>query len=234
LRPEKPLRRDRRRVRFGVVARQIGLFSRGRLGFDNAFATLRRTTLSNGAWVDYQPGWLAGDNQLFEMLLNATAWQTERRWLYGRMVDTPRLIAGPEDVPDISLLAEMRDVLSAHYREKFTRLTLALYRDGRDSVAFHGDTAARDMDQATVATVSVGSPRRLLLKPAAAPRRSRSPITGRQAVAFTLGGGDLLVMGGSCQRTWRHGIPKVASSGPRIAIMFRPDWYRWPIERPTD
>jgi len=34
------------------------------------------------------------------------------------------------------------------------------------------------------------------------------------------------VMGGTCQRTWRHGIPKVASAGPRIAVMFRPAWAR--------
>ena len=94
------------------------------------------------------------------------------------------------------------------------RATAALYRDGRDSVAYHGDTTARDLEQAVVATVSLGAPRRFLLRPAA----------GGAAHPFALGGGDLVVMGGTCQRTWRHGIPKAAVAGPRIAVMFRPRW----------
>jgi alkylated DNA repair dioxygenase AlkB len=78
-----------------------------------------------------------------------------------------------------------------------------------------GDTTARDMERATVATISLGQPRRFRLKPTA----------GDAAIAYPLGRGDLLVMGGTCQRTWRHAIPKVAHApGPRIAVMFRPDW----------
>jgi len=49
-------------------------------------------------------------------------------------------------------------------------------------------------------------------------------VGGGASIPFHLGGGDLLVMGGTCQRTWRHGIPKVAQAGPRIALMFRPSW----------
>ena len=79
--------------------------------------------------------------------------------------------------------------------------TAALYRDGHDSVAFHGDTTARDMVQATVATVSLGAARKFLLK----------PTEGGRSQAYALGGGDLVVMGGTCQRTWRHAIPKVTA-----------------------
>lgn len=108
----------------------------------------------------------------------------------------------------------MRDLLAARYGEEFPRTSLALYRNGDDSVAYHGDTTARDLPEAVVATVSLGTPRRLLLRPTA----------GGRSIAFALGRGDLFVMGGTCQRTWRHGIPKVADSGPRIAVMFRPIW----------
>ena len=82
------------------------------------------------------------------------------------------------------------------------------------SVAFHGDYVAREMDRALVATVSVGAPRRFLMR----------PTGGGKSIALTLGWGDLLVMGGTCQRTWQHAIPKVKHALPRIAIMFRPVW----------
>jgi len=110
----------------------------------------------------------------------------------------------------------MQNVLSVRYGERFARVSLGYYRDGRDSVAFHGDRIARLLPQALVATVSVGASRRFLMRPAA----------GGASLAFSLGRGDLLVMGGSCQRTWQHAIPKSRTSGAqeRIAIMFRPHW----------
>jgi alkylated DNA repair dioxygenase AlkB len=61
--------------------------------------------------------------------------------------------------------------------------------------------------------VSFGSPRTLLLR----------PRTGGPSSAFALGHGDLLVMGGSCQRTWEHAVPKTSKPvGPRVSVQFRP------------
>ena len=198
------------------AVRQLGLFGAGSPDFDATFSGLRRTGLAGGAWVELAPGWVTGQDALFDALEASTSWRTDRRWMYERMVDTPRLIASlPGDGPGHPLLDRMSAALAARYGETFRRITLALYRDGQDSVAFHGDTVARDMDEALVATVSLGARRRFLLRPA---------DTG-SSVAFSLGGGDLLVMGGSCQRTWRHSIPKVSAAGPRIAVMFRPLWY---------
>jgi alkylated DNA repair dioxygenase AlkB len=85
------------------------------------------------------------------------------------------------------------------------------YRDGNDSVAFHGDRIARERAEAVVATVSLGGARRFLIR----------PKSGGESRSFSLGHGDLVVMGGSCQRTWEHGIPKSKSAEPRIALMFR-------------
>lgn len=195
---------------------QLGLFAGGSPGFDPDFSGVERSSLAEGAWVDYAPTWVTGQDTLFADLERSTRWRTDRRWMYERMVDTPRLIATlPADGPGHPLLEEIRTALSTRYNEIFSRITLALYRDGSDSVAFHGDTVARDMETALVATVSLGTPRRFLLKPTA----------GGRSVSFPLGRGDLLVMGGTCQRTWRHAIPKVAQAGPRMAIMFRPTWY---------
>jgi alkylated DNA repair dioxygenase AlkB len=91
---------------------------------------------------------------------------------------------------------------------------MCLYRDGRDSVAWHGDTHGRSAHCDTmVAIVSFGSPRNLLLRPRA----------GGDSRRFPLGHGDLIVMGGSCQRTWEHAVPKTARAvGPRVSVQFRP------------
>ena len=193
------------------MLRQLDLFATGAPSFDEEFRALRRTTLSHGAWIDHVPGWVSGHDALFEELEQTLSWRRETMKMYDKIVEVPRLLA---KVPQTGIVEDMRKAISKHYEEEFVFATAALYRDGNDSVAFHGDTTARNMVEAKVATVSLGDPRRFLLKPA----------EGGASIAFALGRGDLVVMGGTCQRTWRHGIPKVANAGPRIAIMFRPKW----------
>jgi alkylated DNA repair dioxygenase AlkB len=181
---------------------------------------LQRTTLSRGAWVDYRPGWLAGADQLFDLLHHDVPWHAERREMYERMVDVPRLLKfydQGEPLPH-PVLAQARDTLSEWYAaelgEPFVTAGMCLYRDGRDSVAWHGDRIGRAKDLDTmVAILSVGSARSLMLRPRG----------GGESLGFSLGHGDLVVMGGSCQRTWDHCIPKTAKPvGPRISIQFRP------------
>jgi alkylated DNA repair dioxygenase AlkB len=182
---------------------------------DPTFASLERIELDNGAWIDVARGWVRGHARLFEALAQATEWRSEERKMYDRMVDVPRLYATlPGDGPGHPSLFEMRRALDRRYGTAFEHVSLALYRDGRDSVAWHGDRVARRMHEALVATVSIGSPRRFLLR----------PYGGGRSFGFSLGWGDLLVMGGSCQRTYQHAVPKVARAEPRIAIMFRPTW----------
>jgi alkylated DNA repair dioxygenase AlkB len=187
--------------------------------------TVRRTDLAQGAWVDLRPGWLAGADELFDRLLRVVPWRAERRKMYDRVVDVPRLLcfyAEGEALPD-PMLADARHALDAHYRaelrERFATAGLCLYRDGRDSVAWHGDTIGRGSKEDTiVAILSLGTPRALLLRPLAG---------GEPALRFDVGHGDLLVMGGSCQRTWQHAVPKTARpAGPRISVQFRPHGVR--------
>jgi alkylated DNA repair dioxygenase AlkB len=199
--------------------RQLDLFAGPSIGFDASFRALRRTPLARGAWVDHQPGWVTGHDALFDRLERELAWQTETRRMYDRVVQTPRLLATP---PRAGILEEMRVALSARYGEELVHVTAALYRDGRDSVAWHGDTTARDLLEALVVTVSLGEPRRFLLRPA----EQAGEAAARELRAWSLGRGDLLAMGGTCQRTWRHAVPKVARAGPRISLMFRPAWGR--------
>ena len=199
------------------MSAQLELFGRGEPQFDATFAAARRLVLSPDAWVELVPGWLRGHQALFDTLLSTVHFRAEQRMMYDRLVDVPRLVATlDQDGPSPAVVSAMQTVLSLRYGEPFERVSLGYYRDGRDSVAFHGDRIARVLPHALVATVSVGAPRRFLMRPRA----------GGPSLSFSLGRGDLLVMGGSCQRTWQHAIPKSRSlgAGARIAIMFRPHW----------
>ncbi|MFJ4686898.1 alpha-ketoglutarate-dependent dioxygenase AlkB [Streptomyces sp. NPDC091377] len=185
---------------------------------------IRRTVLGSGAWIDVLPGWLQGSDALFEQLAREVPWRAERRAMYDQVVDVPRLLAfyrRGEALPHPAL-TEAREALSAHYAgelgEPFTTAGLCYYRDGRDSVAWHGDRIGRGARQDTmVAILSVGAPRDLLLR----------PLRGGATVRRALGHGDLIVMGGSCQRTWEHCVPKSArAAGPRVSVQFRPQGVR--------
>lgn len=181
---------------------------------------VERTPLSDGAWVDRLPGWLLGSDSLLDTLLDEVPWRSERRPMYDRAVDVPRLLCwyrADDELPD-PVLASARQQLSEYYepelREPFSTAGLCLYRDGRDSVAWHGDTIGRGSHSDTmVAILSVGAERPLHLRPRSGGAGLRVPV----------GHGDLVVMGGSCQRTWEHAIPKtVRPVGPRVSIQFRP------------
>ncbi len=160
---------------------------------------LERHVLTAGAWVDVLPGWVRGSDTVFETLLSEVDWRAERRQMYDGVVDVPRLLRwyGAGETLPHRLLAEARERLSTHYAaelgEEFVTAGMCLYRDGRDSVAWHGDTIGRSAYTDTmVAIVSFGSPRNLMLRPRAG---------GAETLRFPLGHGDLIVMGGSCQRT---------------------------------
>ena len=178
---------------------------------------VRRTVLGDGAWLDLLPGWVRGADALFARLVDVVPWRAERRTMYDRVVDVPRLLCmygEGKALPDPALV-EVKRALDGHYApelgEPFATAGMCLYRDGRDSVAWHGDRVARDRTVAVVAIVSVGERRPFKLR----------PTGGGRSIGLALGGGDLLVMGGSCQRTWQHTVPKVRRAGPRISITFR-------------
>ncbi|MEU4094908.1 alpha-ketoglutarate-dependent dioxygenase AlkB [Streptomyces sp. NPDC026673] len=181
---------------------------------------LRRSVLGSGAWLDLLPGWLRGADALFGELAESVPWRAERRQMYEREVDVPRLLAfyGEGDRLPHPVLDEARTALGAHYAgelgEPFVTAGLCFYRDGRDSVAWHGDRTGRSATRDTmVAILSVGDPRDLALRPRGG---------GAASMRLPLGHGDLVVMGGSCQRTWEHAIPKSTRAvGPRISVQFR-------------
>lgn len=178
-----------------------------------ALGRLTRTDLGSGAWIDHLEGWLTDDLDVFECLADQAPWKQDRRVMYDRVVTVPRLTAwctDPARLPHPSLVRAY-EALNAHYDEPFTTAGLCWYRDGRDSVAWHGDTIRKRRPQTEVAIVSLGDARPLLLRPRG----------GGRSLSFPLGHGDLLVMGGTCQSTWEHAVPKVAHAGPRMSVQFR-------------
>ena len=186
---------------------------------DTAFGAPERTSLARGAWIDVARGWLPDPDDVFDRLVRDVPWRTERRQMYDRMVDVPRLVHTymiGEELPHPMLL-EARRTLNKRYLqelgEPFMTAGCCYYRDGRDSVAWHGDRIGRGNTHDTmVAIASVGDPRALHLRPRG----------GGESITVEMGHGDLLVMGGTCQRTWEHAVPKVAHAGPRISVQFRP------------
>jgi alkylated DNA repair dioxygenase AlkB len=194
---------------------QPSLFGRTLPGFDREFRELVRIPLDEHAWLDHVPAWVSGADALFEEVLRTRTWGQRMRHMHQGKVLEPRLTSpwslasGEPLLPP--LVDEMRRALGERYGVAFDSAGFNLYRDGRDSVAWHGDHIDRGISEPIVPLVSLGEPRKLLFR-----RKG-----GGASRAFLLGRGDLLVTGGTAQRTWEHAIPKVARVGPRIGIAFR-------------
>ena len=189
---------------------QGSLFGIAPVSVDENFSELRRIKLDEEAWLDYCPMWLSGDENLFTALVDAAGWSQPVVRMYDREVLTPRLVAHID--PEVhQVIPQIIEILSERYEIRLDQVSAGWYRDGNDSVAYHGDRIARERPRSIVATVSLGAARRFLIR----------PKEGGHAKSFSLGHGDLVVMGGSSQRTWEHGVPKVSSADPRIALMFR-------------
>ena len=184
-------------------------------GVDHSFARLARIELDDSSWVDHAPGWVQGSDEVFAQVLASRTWQQRSRRMYDQRVLEPRLTAPwnaesgePLEPP---LLEEIRRLLCERYERDFDSVGFNLYRDGRDSVAWHGDRIAEEIEDPVVALVSLGEPRKFLLRPKG----------GGTARTFLLGRGDLLVTGGRTQRDWEHSVPKVKEAGPRISLAYR-------------
>ena len=204
----------------GMVEWQASLLESGGPGEgeprpDATFAGLVRHQLDPRCWVDHVPGWLAGSDPVFDTLVAQAKWAQHTRRMYDKQVEQPRLTAtwrkDKKLLAALPVIEEMRALLSQRYEVELDSGGINFYRDGRDSVAWHGDRIPKEVVDPIVCIVSVGEPRKFLLRPKG----------GGRSLRFMLGRGDLLVTGGATQRAWDHSVPKVAVAGPRISITFR-------------
>jgi alkylated DNA repair dioxygenase AlkB len=193
---------------------QGSLFGDAHAGVDRSFAELRRRQLDPRCWIDFAPDWLSGADDTFSALVDVLSWQQRTVTMYERRLSEPRLTSwwsGPAGSEPLPVLGDARRALSSRYGVQFDTIGFNWYRDGDDSVAWHGDLRGPRLAESNIAIVSVGDRRPFRLRP-----RSGGPSIG-----YHLGRGDLLVMGGACQHHWQHSVPKVRAAGARISITFR-------------
>ena len=182
---------------------------------DRSFSSLQRVRLDDESWVDHAPEWVSGADRLFEEVLASRTWHQRSRHMYDQRVLEPRLTApwilASGELLEPPILEEIRLLLLRRYEREFDSMGFNLYRDGRDSVAWHADRIAKEIEDPIVALISLGQPRKFRLRPKG----------GGKSRIFLPGRGDLLVTGGKTQRTWEHSVPKVALAGPRISLAYR-------------
>lgn len=194
-------------------------FGRVDPGVDDSFAGAERIALDDTSWVEFVPGWLDGADDVFHRLLEVLPLRQRRGVrMYDQLLDEPRLTAWwrADDgaVEPLEVLATIRSLLRARYAAPFDSIGFNLYRDGSDSVAWHGDRHRHHVTDPVVAVLSVGDRRPFRLRPRG----------GGPSRSWPLGGGDLLVMGGACQHDYEHGVPKLRRAvGPRLSITYRHD-----------
>ncbi len=182
-------------------------------------AAWSRVHLDATSWVDVAREWWTGGDTLLDSLIRSVEWRRGRRKMWDRVVDDPRLSCWGRAVADRPDLAAMRRALERHYGRRLRPPGLNFYRDGRDSVAWHSDRELRRLDDTIVAIVTLGTRRPFLVRPKG----------GGTSVDLAPASGDLVVMGGACQRDWEHTVPKTARAGPRISVS-----WRWAAPAPPD
>src|SRR5258706_6696984 len=158
----------------------------------------------------------------FAELRESVQWKTQRRRMYDREVDVPRLMAhfrlDPEESPAPDTIRVAARKVVAVTGVAFTSVGLNFYRDGDDSVAPHNDDLDEIVEGFPIALLSLGATRRMTIRAKEPPRR---------VLHVELAAGSLLVMSYETQRNYTHGIPKTREPvGPRISLAFR-------VTRPT-
>ncbi len=169
------------------AALQGSLFGFADPAVDATFQNLTRRQLDHGSWVDFAPDWLGGSDDVSAELLSTMSWTNRRVRMYDRILPEPRLSAwwtasSPSPFP-LAVIQHAQTLLSARYDREFDSIGCNYYRDGRDSVAWHGDKLPGNPQQAVVAIISVGTRRRFCSDPTAAARRC---VSRSEAAIFSL------------------------------------------------
>jgi alkylated DNA repair dioxygenase AlkB len=153
----------------------------------------------------------------FAEVRGGVGWRAERRMMYDREVDVPRLVGhfrldpAPASTPAAILDAARR--VTEKLNVPFNSVGLNLYRDGHDSVAPHNDHLNEIRKGFPIALVSLGVARRMTVRAKAQPRR---------VIHVDLEPGSLFVMDYETQLHYTHGVPKTTEPvGERISLAFR-------------
>ncbi|HZB41300.1 MAG TPA: alpha-ketoglutarate-dependent dioxygenase AlkB [Ilumatobacter sp.] len=187
-------------------------------------ARVERTELAPSSWVELFPRFVREADAAFAELYDSLAWQQTEVLRYDHYVPEKRLGVGVRT--DAHALFRQTDLhLQSRFRVQFTGVAAILYRDGQDFQGLHSDRELRWLDDTLIAIVVLGSRRPFVLRPRlqrGVPVERIPAGSARGDVVLTPGEGDLLVMGGACQREWLHGVPAApGTEGPRISLTWR-------------
>jgi alkylated DNA repair dioxygenase AlkB len=186
-------------------------------------AKAERQQLDDTSWVDIVPNFVRDAESAFHDLHDSTTWMQNEVLRYDAYVPERRLSAGVRT--DSRPMLRQTDLhLGATYRVPFSGVAAILYRTGDDFQGLHSDREMRWLDETLIAIVVLGQRRPFVL-------RHRAPLaevvervpagTDPDDVVLLPGEGDLLVMGGACQRNWLHGVPMADTQNPRISLTWR-------------
>lgn len=184
---------------------------------------MQRIELPPSSWVEYVPGFVRQADDAFAELHAGLRWEQAEVLRYDHYVGDRRLGAGAR--PDRDPLLRQTDLhLRSRFRVAFTGVAALLYRNGADFQGLHSDRDMKWLDETLIAIVVLGARRPFVFRP----RGEQIPVervpagAGPDDIVLTPGEGDLLVMGGACQREWLHGVPAAPGvEAGRISLTWR-------------
>lgn len=185
-------------------------------------APVQRTALDQGAWVDLIPGFVRSPEHAFRDIRDGVQWRQAEVLRYDRYVPEKRLVGHipPDTTSSPGVVRHTHLHLRATYRQRFDGAAAILYRDGSDFQGLHSDREMRWLDDTLIAIVVLGVRRPFEFRPRG-PWTERHLADDRHDVTLTPGEGDLLIMGGTCQRDWLHGVPAATTQEERISLTWR-------------
>ena len=186
-------------------------------------AGVQRTALGGDSWVDVVSGFVREPHDVLAAVQDGTTWLQGEVLRYDNYVPEKRLGAMLR-ADRQTVLRQIEMHLQAAYRVPVTGVGALLYRTGEDFQGLHSDRQMRWLDDTIVAIVVLGSRRPFVI-------RRRQPLaevveripagSDPDDLVLMPGEGDLLVMGGACQRRWLHGVPRADTPDPRISLTWR-------------
>ena len=187
-------------------------------------ATVDRVPLGDGSsWVDVVRGFVPGHQDLFTLLHEDTRWQQAEVLRYDKYVPEKRLGAMVR-ADTVTAVRQTGLHLESRYRVTFDGVGALLYRDGQDFQGLHSDRAMKWLDDTLIGIVVLGQRRPFVLRERNGSANDRDRTPAGQApgdIHLQPGEGDLIVMGGRCQRDWLHGVPAAETDQPRISLTWR-------------
>ena len=186
-------------------------------------ASVDRVHLDDRSWVDVVSGFVRDPITELDTLIATTPWRQREVLRYDHYVAERRMSSGlrKDSQP---LLRHTTMHLASKYRVDLDGVAAILYRDGHDFQGLHSDREMKWLDETLVAIVVLGERRPFVFRERTRWDHAVDRVpsgTDPKDVVLMPGEGDIIVMGGRCQRDWMHGVPEHDTPKPRLSLTWR-------------